>query len=174
MDCPQHKLHLKYGRGRGMQAHPDVPVVQNMEDMWLVSKLQRERKRREERSAAALAQVGAPLHGMDSKGAKPNCKEGGTISAAQVPAGEVHAAEQRLEGELPKQEQHARGSAAPDREMVAGRGAAQSQVAACQQGGQPAGELAAGGNGIVHRAGVPGVIKASAPTVPPPSYDSLD
>ncbi len=34
------------------QAHPDVPVVENMEDLWKVSKLQRERKRRQEQIAA--------------------------------------------------------------------------------------------------------------------------
>ena len=35
--------------GMHAQAHPDVPVVENMEDLWKVSKLQRERKRRQER-----------------------------------------------------------------------------------------------------------------------------
>lgn len=27
-----------------LQAHPNVPVVENLEDLWMVSKLQRERK----------------------------------------------------------------------------------------------------------------------------------
>lgn len=31
-----------------MQKHPDVPVVENLEDLWLVSKLQNERKMKEE------------------------------------------------------------------------------------------------------------------------------
>lgn len=31
-----HALHV--------QAHPDVPVVDNLEDIWLVNKLQQERK----------------------------------------------------------------------------------------------------------------------------------
>lgn len=35
-----------------VQAHPDVPVVEKMEDLWRVSKLQRERKRRQEQAAA--------------------------------------------------------------------------------------------------------------------------
>ncbi|CAL8470902.1 g10444 [Coccomyxa elongata] len=35
-----------------IKAHPDVPVVENMEDLWKVSKLQRERKRRQEQIAA--------------------------------------------------------------------------------------------------------------------------
>lgn len=30
------------------QANPDVPVVENLEDLWMVSKLQRERKAKEE------------------------------------------------------------------------------------------------------------------------------
>lgn len=34
-----------------MQAHPDVPVVEKLEDLWKVSKLQRERKRKEEKAA---------------------------------------------------------------------------------------------------------------------------
>lgn len=27
-----------------VQAHPDVPVVDNLEDIWMVNKLQQERK----------------------------------------------------------------------------------------------------------------------------------
>ena len=38
-----------------MQAHPDVPVIENMEDMWKVSKLQRERKHKQELAEAAKA-----------------------------------------------------------------------------------------------------------------------
>ena len=34
------------------QAHPDVPVVERMEDLWRVSKLQRERKARAEANTA--------------------------------------------------------------------------------------------------------------------------
>ena len=40
-----------------MQAHPDVPVIENMEDMWKVSKLQRERKHKEELAAVAKAKA---------------------------------------------------------------------------------------------------------------------
>lgn len=38
-----------------MQAHPDVPVIENMEDMWKVSKLQRERKLKQDLEAASRA-----------------------------------------------------------------------------------------------------------------------
>ena len=38
-----------------MQAHPDVPVIENMEDMWKVSKLQRERKLKQDLAAAKKA-----------------------------------------------------------------------------------------------------------------------
>lgn len=38
-----------------MQAHPNVPVVENMEDIWKVSKLQRERERTAELAAKAQA-----------------------------------------------------------------------------------------------------------------------
>jgi len=40
----------------GAQAHPGVPVVENLEDLWMVSKLQRERKARE--AAAKRARLG--------------------------------------------------------------------------------------------------------------------
>ena len=40
------------------QAHPDVPVVERMEDLWRVSKLQRERKARAQ--AQQTAQVSKP------------------------------------------------------------------------------------------------------------------
>ena len=43
---------------RSLQAHPDVPVVENLEDLWMVSKLQRERKAREAAAkAASLARM---------------------------------------------------------------------------------------------------------------------
>lgn len=35
-----------------LESHPDVPVVENLEDLWLVSKLQRERKKKEEAEKA--------------------------------------------------------------------------------------------------------------------------
>jgi hypothetical protein len=35
-------------RDSALQAHPNVPVVENLEDLWLVSKLQRERKAKEQ------------------------------------------------------------------------------------------------------------------------------
>ena len=38
------------------QAHPEVPVVENLEDMWKVGKLQRERKARMEREEALQEQ----------------------------------------------------------------------------------------------------------------------
>ena len=38
-----------------MQAHPNVPVVENMEDIWKVGKLQRERERKAELAAKAQA-----------------------------------------------------------------------------------------------------------------------
>ena len=37
------------------QAHSDVPVVENMEDLWKVGKLQRERQRKQELAAAKEA-----------------------------------------------------------------------------------------------------------------------
>ena len=36
-----------------VQAHPDVPVVDNLEDIWLVSKLQEERKVKEKQLGRA-------------------------------------------------------------------------------------------------------------------------
>lgn len=39
------------------QAHPDVPVVENLEDIWQVSKLQAERKEKEEREKQARLKV---------------------------------------------------------------------------------------------------------------------
>lgn len=38
-----------------MQAHPNVPVVENMEDLWKVGKLQRERQHKQELAAAKEA-----------------------------------------------------------------------------------------------------------------------
>lgn len=38
-----------------VQEHPEVPVVTNMEDMWKVSKLQRERERKVVAAAKAQA-----------------------------------------------------------------------------------------------------------------------
>ncbi len=38
-----------------VQEHPDVPVVTKMEDMWKVSKLQRERERKADAAAKAQA-----------------------------------------------------------------------------------------------------------------------
>lgn len=48
-----------------MQAHPDVPVVENLEDLWMVSKLQAERKEREaaaKRVRLAHMQACPPAH----------------------------------------------------------------------------------------------------------------
>ena len=36
-----------------VQAHPDVPVVDNLEDIWLVSKLQEERKAKQKQQERA-------------------------------------------------------------------------------------------------------------------------
>lgn len=36
----------------GWQANPGVPIVENLEDLWKVNKLQRERKAREKRNKA--------------------------------------------------------------------------------------------------------------------------
>ena len=36
-----------------VQAHPDVPVVDNLEDIWLVSKLQEERKAKQKEQERA-------------------------------------------------------------------------------------------------------------------------
>lgn len=36
-----------------LQAHPDVPVVDNLEDIWLVSKLQEERKAKQKHQERA-------------------------------------------------------------------------------------------------------------------------
>lgn len=36
-----------------VQAHPDVPVVDNLEDIWLVSKLQEERKAKQKHQERA-------------------------------------------------------------------------------------------------------------------------
>lgn len=38
-----------------MQAHPNVPVVENMEDLWKVGKLQRERQHKQELAVAKEA-----------------------------------------------------------------------------------------------------------------------
>ena len=38
-----------------VQEHPNVPVVTNMEDIWKVSKLQRERERKADAAAKARA-----------------------------------------------------------------------------------------------------------------------
>lgn len=41
--------HIKSGKqSEHLASNPDVPVVENLEDLWLVSKLQQERKRKEE------------------------------------------------------------------------------------------------------------------------------
>ena len=38
-----------------VQAHPNVPVVDNLEDIWLVNKLQQERKATQKKSAGGHA-----------------------------------------------------------------------------------------------------------------------
>lgn len=38
------------------KAHPDVPVVENLEDIWLVNKLQQERKAKEKELQQAAHQ----------------------------------------------------------------------------------------------------------------------
>ncbi|KAK9904172.1 hypothetical protein WJX75_005923 [Coccomyxa subellipsoidea] len=81
-----------------IKAHPDVPVVENMEDMWKVSKLQRERKRREgqaaalrearavkaehaERAAAAASTVDPPQTGQRATSGQGRAEVSGQIGA---------------------------------------------------------------------------------------------
>ena len=48
-----------------VQAHPNVPVVENLEDLWKLGKLQRERKLR-------AAKVEADIHSCSMQKAKGN------------------------------------------------------------------------------------------------------
>ncbi len=48
-----------------VQTHPNVPVVENLEDIWMVSKLQQQRKAKEAREKAKRLQVGSPLNEDD-------------------------------------------------------------------------------------------------------------
>jgi hypothetical protein len=41
-----------------MQEHPDVGVVENLEDMWVLSKFQRDKKAKEEAEKQKKLQVG--------------------------------------------------------------------------------------------------------------------
>ena len=53
------------------QEHPNVPVVTNMEDIWKVSKLQRERERKADTAAKAQARkeaVAAATTGKEGMG----------------------------------------------------------------------------------------------------------
>ena len=42
METPEQKFERE---------HPEVPVVRNLEDMWMVAKMQQEMKRREQQAA---------------------------------------------------------------------------------------------------------------------------
>ncbi len=71
-------------QGLPVQEHPDVPVVTNMEDMWKVSKLQRERERKAD--AAAKAQARKEAVESATKGKEGKGSPGGPIDAADLPS----------------------------------------------------------------------------------------
>ena len=59
-----------------INSHPDVPVVDNLEDLWLVSKLQKERKaKEEERKRKKLNSVREKLQGEFGPGQVPSAEE---------------------------------------------------------------------------------------------------
>lgn len=59
-----------------MREHPDVPVVENLEDLWMVSKLQREKKAREEQEKQKkLQEVKERLEGEFGPGQVPTPEE---------------------------------------------------------------------------------------------------
>ncbi|KAL6771679.1 hypothetical protein ACKKBG_A27385 [Auxenochlorella protothecoides x Auxenochlorella symbiontica] len=75
-----------------IKAHPDVPVVENLEDIWQVSKLQAERKEKEEREKQArLKEIQSKLGETFGEAQRPAPEE---IRAAVQ---EIFAAEARLE-----------------------------------------------------------------------------
>jgi len=59
-----------------INSHPDVPVVENLEDLWLVSKLQKERKaKEEEQKRKNLDSVREKLQGEFGPGQVPTAEE---------------------------------------------------------------------------------------------------
>lgn len=59
-----------------MKSHPDVPVVENLEDLWLVSKLQQERKAKEEqRKMEKLEKLRSDLESRYGPGEAPPGEE---------------------------------------------------------------------------------------------------
>jgi hypothetical protein len=59
-----------------INSHPDVPVVENLEDLWLVSKLQKERKaKEEEQKRKKLHSVREKLEGEFGPGHVPSAEE---------------------------------------------------------------------------------------------------
>lgn len=59
-----------------MRKHPNVPVVENLEDLWLVSKLQQERKAKEEKEKAAkLEKLKSQLESAYGVGQAPTQEE---------------------------------------------------------------------------------------------------
>ncbi len=59
-----------------INSHPDVPVVENLEDLWLVSKLQKERKAKEEdQKRKKLESVREKLEGEFGPGQVPTAEE---------------------------------------------------------------------------------------------------
>jgi hypothetical protein len=59
-----------------IKRNPHVPVVENLEDLWLVSKLQQERKAKEaEMKHKKLAMIKSNLEGMYGPGEMPSAEE---------------------------------------------------------------------------------------------------
>ena len=59
-----------------MREHPNVPVVENLEDLWMVSKLQREKKAREEQEKEKTLQgMKEKLEGEFGPGEVPTAEE---------------------------------------------------------------------------------------------------
>ena len=76
------------------QEHPDVAVVENLEDMWKVTKLQQERKARLEEQAAReemgqLKATGAPPAEVGTLG---GCKSTHAALIIEMPTGAIHCA----------------------------------------------------------------------------------
>ena len=58
------------------RAHPDVPIVENLEDLWLVSKLQQERKMKEEKmKQSKLQAMHSTLEDLYGPGSEPSVQE---------------------------------------------------------------------------------------------------
>ena len=66
--------------------HPEVPVVRNYEDMWMVGKMQRLRKQAEQQAEAAAARDAA-LQRAKQRAQDEATEAAGGESAAAAPAG---------------------------------------------------------------------------------------